>query len=739
MTAMPRWCGVTTALSLAWLAAGSLPTRAQEELPLSGPAYRIATEAYDAFGRHDYATAIADAREAIRQRPDVGRLRILLVRALAAAGQGEEARREAQSSASDPLLTPAAQTQLRQLAATVDLAPLPAQPDPAYLAAGAAYEAYHRRDYDLAVTKAREATDLAPAVESYRKLLANALAAQHLAARQREMTRTVRLTSLPSAAGNQAANAAYAAIRRHSYADALNQAREAVRAAPDNRDFRLLLIETLIRNGRQADALAETKKAINRFGQSADLLRQQGVLEAAAGDQPGAYRDLKAALQLSPSGGDTRFLRLSLADAALATSHPEDALDTLAPLGTAPDYDVWVRRGRALQAMRDYSGAEQAFAEAQRDAQGPGERDTVIAARIGLLTAEGRQAEARRLFVSSRRSGALQTLSAVDLGYLATQAGDACAANMAFETAWQSGELRGGQLIDAAYAARRAYDNEEAVSLFKQAIDSEERGDFTLPPQSLYGLRREVADLTRQWGAYATLSYGSSGISDAASLPANSSDHILQLGSEIYWRPPYIGYRNGTIFELFIRNFMTLADSQHGPTGFSTLQGSVGARWKPLEDYNLVLEASKLYKIGTNSRDDTLLRAMISGGFGGTDLRWDVPSWWTGQYFAEAGRYMQSGENIADGEVRFGRSYRMDSISDHLVLTPFLGVAPSYDSNYSTAFALGAGPGIDARYWFREDKYTAPMSYVDFTLQYRFGLVGGDRAQGIFAGINFAY
>ena len=55
-------------------------------LPLSGAAYRLAQEAYAAYDAHRYAESIARTREAIRQRPDVVRLRLLLANAWRRAG-----------------------------------------------------------------------------------------------------------------------------------------------------------------------------------------------------------------------------------------------------------------------------------------------------------------------------------------------------------------------------------------------------------------------------------------------------------------------------------------------------------------------------------------------------------------------------------------------------------------------------------------------------------------------------
>ncbi|HMC48497.1 MAG TPA: hypothetical protein VKJ77_24480, partial [Caballeronia sp.] len=61
------------------------------QLPLSGAAYRVAQEGYASFARHDYETSAAQAREAIRQRPEVVSLRLLLANSLAAAHHYEAA------------------------------------------------------------------------------------------------------------------------------------------------------------------------------------------------------------------------------------------------------------------------------------------------------------------------------------------------------------------------------------------------------------------------------------------------------------------------------------------------------------------------------------------------------------------------------------------------------------------------------------------------------------------------
>ena len=55
-------------------------------------------------------------------------------------------------------------------------------------------------------------------------------------------------------------------------------------------------------------------------------------------------------------------------------------------------------------------------------------------------------------------------------------------------------------------------------------------------------------------------------------------------------------------------------------------------------------------------------------------------------------------------------------------------------------WSVGAGVGVNVRYWLEGDKYRAQSSYVDGSLQYRTRLGGvKDRAKGVFLSLTFAY
>ncbi|WP_322997549.1 NfrA family protein [Castellaniella sp.] len=542
--------------------------------------------------------------------------------------------------------------------------------------------------------------------------------------------------------GYEAANAAYQALSGKNYARAITLARQALNEAPGNTNYRQLLLSALIGAGRYGEAENIVSQLLTTNPRDVILLVQRGNLRLQAGQYAGAISDYQKALNSRGlSGPQARNIRLSLADAALQAKDPELAVTTLKPLASEASYAVQSRLGYAWVLLDDKVQALAAFELAASSASSKRERNAMLTARINLLSQLGRKNEARALFVVATEQGDLRGLDTVELAVLASSAGEDDMAFDLFSKAGDQWQLRGNNLITAAYNARRTYHNEKAVDYLKNAIDEHRAGKLNISPQYAFGLRREVAELTRTWGAYMSASYGAAGIAPNSYLvgPTNMRGrHTMALGGEIYWRPPLIGYRDGSLFEVFARGFSTAYDEDGGPTGADTFQPSIGARWKPLREHNLVLEASYLFPVSKYSREDWLLRVAYSNGEG-TDLRVDVPNWLAWQIYGDFNYYVTQPQTVASFEFRYGHAFRMNPISDRLVFWPFLAFGGSYDTGYDTPLALGIGPGITARYWFREDEYTAPQSYVDLTAQYRFKLAGDERAEGLFAGAFLSY
>ena len=99
---------------------------AAAERPLEGDAYQLADQAYKQYDAGHYETAQIMAENAIRLRPDVARLRLLLVYTLEKQGKRQEAVRAADAAIAAGLDTP----ELRQAKANLQRPTAVAAPAP---------------------------------------------------------------------------------------------------------------------------------------------------------------------------------------------------------------------------------------------------------------------------------------------------------------------------------------------------------------------------------------------------------------------------------------------------------------------------------------------------------------------------------------------------------------------------------------------------------------------------------
>lgn len=625
---------------------------------------------------------------------------------------------------------------------------------PAWVLADDAHKAFARGDYASAREKATEALRLRPDAVQLQDLISKVDAAQRPSVVRRNppvrAARGAPLRADPSPPpalpmpdpAFTAAAAGYAAYDRADYAAAVGSAQEAVRLAPLNRDYRLLLVNALLADRRLSEADQALTAALAEAGDDGRLAVQQQPLRRRMQDAQAqalgaaAYKDFertdfsgaashaRQALQLAPDNRDYQALLVS--SLYRAGQYPEAEQQAGVLIADAPDAQLYMQRGLIRQRMGRDAAAREDFNAALRLGQLP------VAAEIGLLLELGRQPEARQRFEAARANGSLAGLSDVDLAYLAVRVGDDGQALEAFNRADGSGRLANTAWRDAAFAAVRTGQDAQAIGYFKRSIDDAGALKLALTPQQLFETRRAVAEVSREAGVIASLSYrgGVSGLG----LPPGTATDSLQAGAEAYWRP--WGFRNGRYTELFARGFETLYSKGGGTTGSKTLQTAVGIRHKPLTDVNLVASISRVFA-PSGGRDDWLAQLGYSGGVGG-DLRVDVPSWWTSRVSAELGRYLSAGQSYGLAQADLGRSIRVGQ-SGKWVVFPHLSLAADYNSAATQRSSAGAGPGVSARYWFREDVYNAPRSYVDVSLQYRSRLSGAQRAGGVFLVATLSY
>jgi len=458
----------------------------------------------------------------------------------------------------------------------------------------------------------------------------------------------------------------YKGLADKEYALALVKVRQAVRLDPDNADYQLLLLNTLVLNGQLEEADGVASDLIARGPSTAQLLAQRGDIRTKLGQKVLAENDFSAALKM----------------------------DTL-PLSQE----------------------------------------------ITLLARLNRKAEARIRLDKALMVSESPTTSDLDLAYLAVSIGADEKASDAFERSDKAKQLSVGVLQDAAYAEMRINHDQQAIDYFTRAADVTLSKPLALRSsteiESLLAIRRNIAQLSREWGANATLSFRGSGAPGFGQSSSAASTDSLQLGVELYWRP--LGFRNSKLVEFYARAFDTPYSRAGGLTGIPSLQGSVGVRVKPWSESNLVFSLARLFPVSSKMNTDTLAQVAYFKGEGG-ELRTDVSEWWTQQYYAEAGRYFQHPQTYVTGNARLGRSYRLDNMSPNLVVFPHVVLAGDYNDVYAMRSAVGGGPGVNFRYWYREDTYNAFRSYIDFSLQYR-ATISGDvqRAKGTFLTLLTSY
>ncbi|KVE79547.1 hypothetical protein WI99_27890 [Burkholderia cepacia] len=510
------------------------------------------------------------------------------------------------------------------------------------------------------------------------------------------------------------ADSAYKAINAGDLPLAEVYASRAIRIQPGSEQLGLLLVDVYRREGKvdEADALVESLMV--RFPKSAAVRAQHGYLAQRQMRYDIACSDFSAAVATGTwSKEQQRNLRLAWSDSALAANRPHEAGIALAPLADEKSAVVQLRIAQLSLQAGDRDTAIRMADLAAGDATTEGERNMAAS-----IAAQARQEDQpAQAPVDNTAQQKLQEAYDLLRDHKDREALDA------FQEGFAGGAGNAMNYADAGYAAKRIGLNDESIDLFEHSLDADEN-EHKFDAQHKFGYRREVEQLQRTWGFVLSAPYQS------AAFGPQGTISVLQPGIEAYWQPPKIGYQNGRIFQFFVRGYGTAYDGTGNVTGMPTVQGSVGARYKPLPDQNVVLTAERLFHVGSLSMTDWLMRVGYSSE-AGTDLRVTEPSWRSWQAYVEGAYFISAGRYIIYSELRYGHTWRLPMISDRLTIYPHAAVAGDHDNRQPEKTAIGAGPGIQLRYWFREGRYSAPASYLDVTVQYRFGLTSAARARGL--------
>ncbi|WP_175960806.1 NfrA family protein [Burkholderia pyrrocinia] len=510
------------------------------------------------------------------------------------------------------------------------------------------------------------------------------------------------------------ADGAYKAISAGDLPRAEEYAQRALKIQPGSEQLGLLLLDVFKREGKidEADTMMESLSV--RFPKSAAVRAEHGYLAQRQQRYDVACSDFSAAVATGKwSKEQQRNLRLAWSDSALAAHRPHDAGIALAPLADEKSAAVQLRIAQLSLMSGDRESAIRVADLAARDATTDAERKMAAS----IVTQAQQPERAPQIPVDDTATQKLQQAYDLLREHKDREALDA------FQEGFDGGAGNAMNYADAGYAAKRIGLNEQSVELFEHSLDADEN-EHKFDAQHKFGYRREVEQLQRTWGFVLSAPYQS------AAFGPQGTISVLQPGIEAYWQPPKIGYQNGRILQFFVRGYGTAYDGSGNVTGMPTVQGSVGVRYKPIPDQNVVMTAERLFHVGSLSMTDWLMRLGYSSE-AGTDLRVTEPSWRSWQAYVEGAYFIKAGRYIIYSELRYGHTWRLTALSDRLTVYPHAAVAGDHDNRQPDKTAIGAGPGIQFRYWFREGRYSAPASYLDVTVQYRFPLTSAVRARGL--------
>lgn len=617
--------------------AGRPAVKAQRAGGLRGRAWRLSDQGYKAYNRGDYPTALERADAALQLQPDAVRLHQLRVYALQKLGRLDEALRAAEQAIADGYTSPELQAALQNLKPAPEGAaavPTTAAYRKAFPIATLAYEQLATGKYAEAAANAEIAVLTDPSQGDWALLWLNAL--EDLQRYEDMITSGQQaialgapnvdaITALMRLAGQaiavQHAEKAYLALSRNRAQDAVPEAREAVRRAPDVVSHRLLLISALQASQDLAGAEAAATDALRADDESTTIQIQRAYLRQQLGKGESAQEDIEAVLAQSwIDDALRRNTRLIGADLALANGHPERALELLdslpaddsqaiarrkdakafgswlgkpealpvtayaplqlcheTPYGTVCEMEPWDSAGTDNPAARAYAAYgqkryEQAIALARRavaeDPKTAGNQTLLTAALAAGTAVEQREALDRLDVALAEKPDDADLLR--QRGYLRLSNGAPALALEDFVAARNTGNAPATNLLDEAYAMAATGRRLVAAAMLRQAIDDADAGKMSLDAQQRFDTRSAVASFSREWGLTASAGYRSARapsnglVGQPVSLPGNAAFSTV----EAYWRPADFLNSSTSTFDVYGR----LSNTLHSGTDITGAQ-----------------------------------------------------------------------------------------------------------------------------------------------------------------------
>lgn len=589
------------------------------EAPLQGRAWQIANHAYKLYDSGQYVQAEARAKEAIHLRPDVLRLRLLLIYALQKQGKIDEAKKIADDAERAGMHSPELDDAKKNLQAA-DASVKSEAFRKGFPYAQKAYAQFQEKAYEDSERNAETAFRLDPKEGNWALLWIAALEAQKKYQEAIDACDTAmalgatntsdlqgRRQSMQRMLAEPYAIKAYQALIANNPSEATEAARQAVALAPEVGTHRLLLITVLMLDDQLSEAEAAATASVNQDEEDTSALVLRAYLKQRQGKTESANQDFDAAIKqdwLEPD--DVQNIRLIAADASIIAGDRERVRELLAPLDS--NDEAVKKRMKMAQSklkpnlepsMADYPLPLQDCRETPygtvcqllpSDAQG-GTPSAQAYAAYGRQRYQEAIAFAREAVAQDPESPPMQRLLTTTLvvgnarqknealgrinqelettpddadllmlrGYLYTEMGQPALALQDFRAARATGKAPPVALVSEGFAQGAAGDRAGAITTLKSAIDMADEGKLKLTPEERLNTRGGISNYSRDWGAIVSLGYrGARPAGAIAGTPLVVPGDAVFSTAEVYWRPWNFLNSSTQTFEVYGRLSNTL-------------------------------------------------------------------------------------------------------------------------------------------------------------------------------------
>ncbi|WP_373187072.1 tetratricopeptide repeat protein [Halopseudomonas sp.] len=402
---------------------------------------------------------------------------------------------------------------------------------------------------------------------------------------------------------------------------------------------------------------------------------------------------------------------------------------------------------RALLASRD--GDAQLAVEAQRSsllAEPTALRHYSLAQYLLEL---GEQGAARSEFQQAVRLEPDNSEFQASLGYAYLRTGNDDLAAGHFQAALAADEQRLPLYEELGYTYRRLGQDEAAAKAFRQRIDlsqtwvgtanngSQGQGTAsTGTDESGYAWRQEVQQLEDRLkfnaGVFVRRMNGVDSTS-GQDASVGLSGFQSQAGIDIAYRLDNVS--DGRYAEVYGRSIWAFEDDTLSPVGSET-QGGVGLRVKPFAPVNFLLSGERLVALGSEARNDWMVRASASFGRGlayAPDRKYQHYR----SVYLDAAKVVEDKAEFLVAEWREGVAMQ---IGQGLHLVPYGVAAASYTDDAETERRYEAGLGVALRGWFGGNAYHTHSSNFELAAEFR-GMVGGntDEDSGLVLRLQYGF